>query len=80
MMLRSGVRPVVKCSKVACETPRRAASGHKRSMQLPKSAAAARIASAVISGLPDVPDWPLQPVPAFAASGGDPGTAFGDGC
>jgi hypothetical protein len=43
-------------------------------MQLPKSAAAARIASAVISGLPDAPDWPLQPVPALAPSDGEAAT------
>ena len=51
-----------------------AASGHNPAMQLPKSAAAARMASAVISGLPDAPDWPLQGV-----SSGEPGTGLAAG-
>jgi len=79
MMLRSGVRPVVNRSKVARETPRRPASRHNRSMQLLKSAAAARIASAVISALPEAPDCPLHPVPPLVASDGAAGTEPCDG-
>src|SRR6516165_1442466 len=40
--------------------PRRAASGHRPSRQVLKFAAAARIACAVISGWPELPDCPLQ--------------------
>src|SRR4029077_12823173 len=40
--------------------PRRAASGHRPSRQFLKFAAAARIACAVMSGWPELPDWPLQ--------------------
>ena len=40
--------------------PRRAAAGHRRSRQLRKFAAAARIASAVMRGSPEAPDWPLH--------------------
>src|ERR1017187_119130 len=39
---------------------RRAASGHIEATQLPKFAAASRIARAVISGWPDAPSSPLQ--------------------
>ena len=47
--------------------PRRSAAGHRSSTQLPKSAAAARMASAVISGWRDAPDCPLHSrVPAAA--------------
>ena len=58
----------MKRSKLARLTPRRSACGHKPARQLPKSAAAARIASAVISGWPEAPDWPLHSrVPAAGA-------------
>ncbi len=67
MMLKSGVSPAVKRSKFARVMPRRAASGQRPAMQLPKSAAAARMASAVISGLPEAPDCPLHCAGAFAA-------------
>ena len=51
-------------------TPRRAACGHRPARQSPNSAAAARMASAVISGWPDAPDWPLHSrAPAGAAAG-----------
>ena len=48
------------CSNTARLTPRRSASGYKRARQPRKSAAAARIAVAVIRGSPEVPDSPLQ--------------------
>ncbi len=67
MMLRSGVSPAVKRSKFARVMPRRAASGQRPAMQWPKSAAAARMASAVISGLPEAPDCPLHCVGALDA-------------
>src|SRR2546423_6477257 len=60
MMRRSGVRPAVKRSKLACEILRRAASGHIEATQLAKLAAASRIADAVISGWPEAPSSPLQ--------------------
>src|SRR4029079_2441112 len=52
--------------------PRRAAAGHNRSMQAWKLAAAARIASAVISGGPEPPDSPLHSGAACAGGGRDP--------
>src|SRR5438105_9330204 len=60
MMRRSGVRPAVKRSKLACEILRRAASGHTEATQVSKLAAASRIADAVISGWPEAPSSPLQ--------------------
>src|SRR5262252_10373014 len=42
------------------ETPRRAASGHNPSRHEPKFAAAARMASEVMSGWPELPDCPLH--------------------
>ena len=60
MMLRSGVSPAVNCSNASRLTPRRSASGSKPATQLPKSAAAARMASAVISGWREAPDCPLH--------------------
>src|SRR5262245_19002843 len=71
MMRRSGVRSRVAASKVACDTPRRAASGHIPAMQFLKLAAAARIASAVIRGWPEAPDSPLHSgVPDCDGGGG----------
>ncbi len=69
MIRRSGVRPAVAASKAARETPRRSASGHSPARQLPKLAAAARIASAVIVGWPDEPDSPLHSGAALAGAG-----------
>ena len=66
-MRRSGVRPAVCWSKLSRDTPRRAASGHSPSTQAGKLAAAARIASRVISGWPEAPASPApfrRPVPA----------------
>src|SRR5215467_2581722 len=60
MMRKSGVRSRVWPSKVSRVMPRRAASDHRLSRQLLKFAAAARIASAVMSGWPELPDCPLQ--------------------
>src|ERR1700730_7962058 len=60
MMRRSGVRSRFGLSKVSRTTPRRAASGHKPTKQTLKFAAAARIASAVMSGWPEPPDCPLH--------------------
>src|SRR3972149_1074213 len=60
MMRRSGVRPALAASKVARDTPRRAACGHWPAMQVEKLAAAARIASALMSGWPEVPASPLH--------------------
>src|SRR5712672_2000841 len=60
MMRRSGSSPAVKRSKFACVTLRRAASDHMEATQLPKFAAAWRIAAAVIRGWPDAPSSPLQ--------------------
>ena len=54
--------------------PRRSACGHNPSRQLPKSAAAARIAAADINGLPDAPDCPLHSR-APPAGGGTEGAA-----
>jgi hypothetical protein len=59
-MRRSGESPVVKRSKLACETLRRAASGHIEVTQLSKFAAASRIALAVIKGWPEAPSSPLH--------------------
>ena len=74
MMLKSGVSVAVKRSKFARVMPRRSASVHRPAMQLPKSPAAARMASAVISGLPEAPDCPLHWAGAVAA-----GTELGGG-
>jgi hypothetical protein len=70
MMRRSGVNPRAYVSKVVLETPRRAASDHRDSMQFGKFCAAARIASVVIKGWPELPGCPLH-------SGAPPG--FGPG-
>src|SRR5205085_7158411 len=70
MMRRSGVSSAVKRWKLACETLRRAASGHIEAMQLSKFAAASRIADAVISGWPEAPSSPLQGSGVLAAGGG----------
>src|SRR3954468_4634544 len=69
MMRRSGVRPAVKCWKLACEMLRRAASGHIEATQLLKFAAASRIADAVINGCPEAPSSPLQGSGALAGVG-----------
>src|SRR5580692_6303581 len=77
MMRKSGDRPVVKRSKLCCEIPRRAASGHIAATQLLKFAAASRIALAVIKGWPEAPSSPLQgcgpppPLPVAAAGGAE---------
>src|ERR1700730_7481009 len=60
MMRRSGESPAVKRSKSACGMLRRAASGDIEAMQLPKFAAASRIALAVIKGWPEAPSSPLH--------------------
>src|SRR5882672_5783527 len=60
MMRRSGSSPAVKRSKFAWVTWRRAASGHIAATQFGKSAAARRIALAVIKGWPEAPSSPLQ--------------------
>src|SRR5713101_6034514 len=76
MMRRSGVRSRAWISKVSRDTPRRAASGHRPSRQVLKFAAAARIASAVMSGWPELPDCPLQSgAPEPFGSGTEPVTA-----
>src|ERR1700722_18863590 len=72
MMCRSGVSPAVKRSKLARLMPRRAASDHRPATQLSKSAAAARIASAVIDGSPDAPGCPLPAPTPPAGAGPDP--------
>ena len=69
MMRKSGVRPAVKRSKLCCEMPRRAASGHNEATQLLKFAAASRIALAVIKGWPEAPSSPLQGSGALLAAG-----------
>ena len=69
MMRRSGVRPAVKRSKLCCEMPRRAASGHIEATQLSKFAAASRIALAVIKGWPEAPSSPLHGSGALLAAG-----------
>src|ERR1700684_4078643 len=76
MMRKSGVSPAVKRSKLCCEMPRRAASGHIEATQLSKFAAASRIALAVISGGPEAPSSPLQGG-AAALPPGCPGEAAG---
>ncbi len=73
MIRKSGVTPATAPSKAARLTPRCAAKGHKLSIQLPKLAAAARIASAVISGCPDDPDSPLHSGAGVAAGAVGPG-------
>src|SRR5882757_7372538 len=75
MIRKSGVRPAVKRWKLSWLTPRRWASGHIAATQLPKLAAACRIAEAVISGWPEAPSSPLQG--GGAPSG--PGVACGAG-
>src|SRR5258708_4136696 len=60
MMRKSGMRLRVWFSKVSRDTPRRAASGHRPSRQMLKLPAAARMASVVMSGWPELPDCPLQ--------------------
>src|SRR5882757_2010807 len=60
MIRKSGVRPAVKRWKLSWVTLRRWASGHIAATQLPKLAAAWRIALAVISGWPEAPSSPLQ--------------------
>src|SRR5437764_1492559 len=81
MMRRSGVSPAVKRSKLACETFRRAASGHIEATQLSKLAAASRIADALISGWPEAPSSPLHGgaalLPPGAACAEVPGVAEG---
>src|ERR1700694_4173344 len=69
MMRRSGVSPAVKRWKLACEMPRRAASGHIEATQLSKFAAASRIALAVIKGWPEAPSSPLQGSAALLPAG-----------
>src|ERR1700733_10475209 len=71
MMRRSGARPAVKRSKLCCEMPRRAASGHIEATQLLKFAAASRIALAVITGWREAPASPLQGSGALLAAGAD---------
>src|SRR5277367_3401100 len=60
---------------------RRAASGHIEATQLPKFAAASRIALAVIKGWPEAPSSPLQGcgplLPPVAAAGGAEAPDFG---
>src|SRR5436190_5225299 len=75
MIRKSGSRPAVKRSKFAWVTLRRAASGHIAATQLPKFAAACRIAEAVIRGWPEAPSSPLQggggpSAPVAACAGG----------
>src|SRR5215204_5155412 len=70
MMRKSGVRPAVCWSKLTRDMPRRAASGQSPSMQAGKLAAAARIASRVISGWPEAPGCPLH-----SGAGAGAGTA-----
>src|ERR1700722_5925024 len=60
MMRKSGARAAVKRSKLCCEMPRRAASGHIEATQLLKFAAASRIELAVIRGWPEAPSSPLH--------------------
>src|SRR6202051_3717719 len=69
MMRKSGVRPAVKGSKLCCEIPRRAASGHIEATQLSKFAAASRIALAVIKGWPEAPSSPLHGSGALLVAG-----------
>ncbi len=69
-MRRSGARSAVNRSKLACEMPRRAASGQKPAMQRSKFAADRRIASAVISGWPEAPSSPLHGFAPLAAGWG----------
>src|ERR1700712_1307875 len=69
MMRKSGVSPVVKRWKLACEMLRRAASGHIEATQLLKFAAASRIAEAVIRGWPEAPSSPLQGGGALPVAG-----------
>src|SRR5438067_1889952 len=60
MIFTSASRSPVNLSNVARATPRRAASGHRRSIQFLKSATAPRMASGIISGWPDAPGSPLH--------------------
>src|SRR3954451_19430532 len=69
MIRRSGVRPVVKRWKLACEMLRRGAAGHIHTTPISELGAASRIADAVINGWPEAPSSPVQGNGALA----DPG-------
>src|ERR1700730_15387556 len=60
MIRRSGVSAAVWASNTDGGTEPRSASAHSPSRQAWKFAAAARMASAVISGCPEAPDSPLH--------------------
>src|ERR1700730_16246695 len=60
MIRRSGVSAAVWASNTDGGTEPRSASGHSPARQAWKFAAAARMASAVISGCPEAPDSPLH--------------------
>src|SRR5438309_7245236 len=80
MIRRSGVRRAVSRSNTSRGTLRRSASGHSDSRQLPKLAAAARIASACMAGWPEEPDSPLQGGGEPSEPGGTAGTGAAGAC